>query len=72
MRKSYKLSGEICGNCAAKIENKIGKLDGVDSVRVNVMTLKFTLEAADDLFEGLLEESLKIFKAVEPDCVVHV
>ncbi len=72
MRKSYKLSGEICGNCAAKIENKIGKLDGVESVRVNVMTLKFTLEAADERFEGLLEESLKIFKAVEPDCVVHV
>ena len=72
MRKSYKLSGEICGNCAAKIENKIGKLDGVESVRVNVMTLKFTLEAADERFERLLEESLKIFKAVEPDCVVHV
>ena len=72
MRKSYKLSGEICGNCAAKIENKIGKLDGVDSVRVNVMTLKFTLEAADDRFEELLQESLRIFNAVEPDCVVHV
>ena len=72
MRKSYKLSGEICGNCAAKIENKIGKLDGVDSVRVNVMTLKFTLEAADDRFEELLQESLRIFEAVEPDCVVHV
>ena len=72
MRKSYKLSGEICGNCAAKIENKIGKLDGVESVRVNVMTLKFTLEAADDRFDELLQESLGIFKAVEPDCEVHV
>ena len=72
MRKSYKLSGEICGNCAAKIENKIGKLDGVDSARVNIMTLKFTLEAADDKFSDLLQESLRIFNAVEPDCVVHV
>ncbi|MGI6221417.1 MAG: cation transporter [Coriobacteriales bacterium] len=72
MRKSYKLTGEICGNCAAKIEDRINKLDGVNSARVNFMTLKFTLDADDARFDDLVQESVKIFDAVEPDCEVHV
>ena len=72
MRKVYKLEGEICGNCAAKIEDRISKLDGVSNARVNFMTLKFTLEADEERFGSVLDESLKIFEAVEPDCTVLV
>ena len=72
MRKVYRLEGEICGNCAAKIEDRISKLDGVNSARVNFMALKFTLDAADERFDSLLDESISIFKKVEPDCTVLV
>ena len=70
MRKVIKLDGDICANCAAKIEDKISKLDGVNSVSVNALTYKFTLDASDDKFEDALKRSIKIFDDIEPDCEV--
>ena len=70
MKKTYKLEGEICGNCAAKIQDRISKLPGVNEAKVNFLTLKFTLDAADDQFDALLAQSIKIFADIEPDCEV--
>ena len=72
MRKSFKLSGELCGNCAAKIQDRIGKLDGVNDAKVNFMLLKFTLDADDERFDDLVAESVRIFNKIEPDCEVRV
>ena len=72
MKRAYKLSGEICANCAAKIQDKISKIDGVNDVSVNAMTLKFRLDADDDKYQDILDQSVKIFDAIEPDCEVHV
>ena len=71
MRKVYKLSGDLCGNCAAKIQDKISHLDGVNDAKVNFMLLKFTLDADDTRFDELLAESIRIFDKVEPGCEVH-
>lgn len=70
MKRSMKLEGDLCGNCAAKIQDRIAKLDGVDKASVNFMTMRFTLEADDDKFKDLVEESKKIFNIVEPTCTV--
>ena len=70
MRKAFKLDGEICANCAEKIKVAVEKLEGVNSASVNAMTLKFTLDAEDENFDGILEKSLKIFADIEPDCEV--
>jgi copper chaperone CopZ len=72
MKRAYKLSGEICANCASKIQDKISKIDGVNDASVNAMTLKFRLDADDDKFQDILAQSVKIFDAIEPDCEVHV
>ena len=72
MRKSYKLDGEICANCAGKIQAAIEKIPEVNSVSVNAMTLRFTLDAQDDAFADVLTKSVKIFADVEPDCEVLV
>lgn len=72
MRKVYKLDGDICANCAGKIQAAIEKLDGVEKVSVNAMTLKFTLQAQDDSFQDVLDKSLKLFNDIEPDCEVLV
>lgn len=72
MRKVIKLDGEICANCAGKIQAAIEKLPGVNRVSVNAMTLKFTLDADDAVFEDTLNKSLKIFSDIEPDCEVLV
>lgn len=72
MRKVIKLDGEICAHCAGKIQKRIEELDGVNSVSVNAMTYKFTLDAEDGVFDDVLAKSLKIFDDVEPDCEVLV
>ena len=50
MRKSFKLDEIDCANCALKLEDAIKKVDGVDDAKVNFMTQKLTLAAADDRF----------------------
>ena len=72
MRKVYKLDGEICANCAGKIQAAAEKLDGVNKVSVNAMTYKFTLDATDETFDENLQKILKIFSDIEPDCEVLV
>ena len=70
MRKTYKLEDLCCANCAAKIQDGIAKIDGMQKASVNFLTQKFTLVAEDDKVEAALEESLRIFKKIEPDCTV--
>ena len=72
MKKVIKLGGELCANCATKIQDKIGKLSGVNKVSVNALTLKFTLDAEDERFDEILAESVRIFNKIEPDCEVLV
>lgn len=72
MNKTIKLDGEMCANCAAKIEDRINKMDGVNNARVNAMTMRFTLDAQDEKFDDILASSLKVFNDVEPDCEVLV
>jgi copper chaperone CopZ len=72
MKKTYQLEDLDCANCAAKMERKIGKLDGVDSVEISFMAQKMTLEAPDDIFGSVLGEAVKLIAKVEPDCKVIV
>lgn len=72
MRKVYRFEDLCCANCATKIQDSCAKVNGVEKVSVNFLTQKFTLEASDDVFEPALAECLKVFKKIEPDCVVHV
>ena len=38
MKKTYRIEGLDCANCAAKIEGMISKLDGVNSCTINFIT----------------------------------
>ena len=70
MKRMYKLEGHLCGNCAAKIQDKISKIDGVNKASVNFMTMKYTLDADDGKHAEILEQSKKIFDAIEPSCTI--
>ncbi|RAR38518.1 cation transporter [Paenibacillus sp. MDMC362] len=67
MKKTYKLRNLDCANCAAKIENGIRKLTDVTEVKVNFMGQRMILEAPEDKFNAVLEESKRIIKKLEPD-----
>ena len=70
MKKVFKLQDLDCANCAAKMEKAISKIDGVQSVRVNFMTQKMTLEADDARFESIIDEAARQIKKIEPDCMI--
>ena len=70
MKKTYKLQDLDCANCAAKMEDAIGRLDGVSSARVNFMTQKLTIEAEPSNLDSVLDEAQAICAKYEPDCVI--
>ena len=70
MKKTFKLEDLDCANCAAKMERKISKLKGVDSVEISFMAQKMTLDADDEIFDEVVDEAVKLIAKVEPDCKV--
>lgn len=67
MKKVFKLEGLDCAHCAAKIEEKVSKLEGVKSVVINFMTTKMTLESVDENIADIVEKVKKLINEVEPD-----
>ena len=72
MKKHFKLRDLDCANCAAKMEEAIKKLDGVNDAAVSFMTQKLTLDADDARFDEILQQAVKICKMVAPDCTIMV
>ena len=70
MRKVFKLQDLECANCAAKMEDAIKKIDGVNSVEVNFLSQKMVLDAPDDRFDAVLAEAKALIKKIEPDVTV--
>ena len=68
MKKIFKLEDLDCDNCAAKMENAIQQIDGVENASVSFMQQKLMLEAAEDQFERVLEEAVRVCRKIEPDC----
>ena len=67
MKKVFRLEGLDCAHCAAKIEEKVSKLEGVKSVVINFMTTKMTLESVDENIADVVEKVKKLINEVEPD-----
>lgn len=67
MKKTYILDGLCCANCAAKIENGINKLDGIDKAAISFLTSKLVIETAEEPSAALIKEIKKVIKKVEPD-----
>ena len=67
MKKVFKLEGLNCAHCAAKIEEKVSKLEGVKSVAINFMTTKMTLESIDENIGEVVEKVKKLINEIEPD-----
>ena len=70
MKKTFKVQDLDCANCAAKMERAIAKIDGVTSANMSFMSQRLTIDAADDRFDAIMQEVVKICKKVEPDCKI--
>ena len=66
MKKAFKIEVD-CANCALKVEDAIRAVDGVNDVKVNFLTQRMNLDAADDRFDAVLKAAEKAGKKVEKD-----
>ncbi len=72
MKKTFKLDGLDCANCAAKMENAIRKIDGVRGASVSFLTQKLTIEAEEERMDEILRSAVSLCRKIEPDCTIRV
>ena len=72
MKKKFKMQDLDCAHCAAKMEEAIKKIDGVNDAAISFMAQKLTVDAEDDKFDSFMEEVVKTCRKVEPDCTILI
>ena len=70
MKKTYKLIDLDCANCAAKMEDAINRIDGVEKATISFMTQKLTLTADENRLDSILDEAQRVCTKIERDCVI--
>lgn len=70
MKKKFKMQDLDCANCAAKMEEAIKKIDGVEDATVSFMMQKLTIEAEEARMDEIMEQVVAVCKKVEPDCKI--
>ena len=70
MKKRYKMVDLDCANCAAKMEDAIRKIDGVNDVSVSFLSQKLTIDADESRLDDIMSQVVKVCKRVEPDCTI--
>lgn len=68
MTRNFVLSEIDCANCAAKVEQKIKKIKGVQDATVVFLTKKVTITADEADFDRIIAEANVVIKKVEPAC----
>ena len=72
MKKTYKIEVD-CANCARKMEEAAGKVDGVAEATVSFMTQKMNVEFEEGAdVKAVMASVVKACKKVESDCEIHL
>ena len=72
MKKIIKLEGLCCANCAAKIEEEVKRLTGVESASLSFMTQRLTIEVEAEQADEIMEEARKTAYKIEPEAEFKV
>ena len=67
MKKIVILEGLCCANCAAKIEEEVKKLNGVESASLSFMTQRLTMEVSEEKVDEIMEAARKTAYKIEPE-----
>lgn len=70
MKKTYKLEDLDCANCAAKMENAIKNIPGVNDCSISFMAQRMTIDADDKSFDSIMKKAVKACRKIEPDCTI--
>ena len=71
MKVRFKIEGLDCANCALELEEKIGKIEGINNANINFITQKMELEYNEELKEEILSNVKKVIKKEEPDVTIE-
>ena len=72
MKKIYKVEVD-CANCAAKMEQAIKKVSGINNATLNFMTQKLILDFEDGQnIDSVMQEVYKLCKGIESDFVINL
>lgn len=72
IKKTYTLQNLGCAACAAKMEKKIGALDGVQACTVNFMTSRLIIEGEEAQLPRIAQEAGRIVRRIEPQASVKL
>ncbi len=72
MKCIYQMENLDCANCAAKMEDAIRKIEGVEYVSISFIAQRITLEAADEVFESVLKKAAQAVRRVDGDCRILI
>lgn len=70
MKRVFELEDLDCAVCAAKMQDAIGKIDGVTAVTVSYISQQMTLEYDESKEKAIFKAIVKAVRKVEPDCVI--
>ncbi|MBQ6686817.1 MAG: heavy-metal-associated domain-containing protein [Firmicutes bacterium] len=70
MKKVFKMQDLDCAHCAAKMEDGINKLDGVNKATISFMTQKLTIDLDETRLDEIMKEAVKVVKNVDPECEI--
>ena len=65
MKKKFAIEGIDCANCAAKMEDAINKIEGINCDTIHFFAEKITIDADDANFDALVDEAEKACNKVE-------
>ena len=72
MKKIYKVEVD-CANCAAKMEQAIKKVSGINNATLTFMTQKLILDFEDGQnIDSVMQEVYKLCKKIESDFVINL
>ena len=71
MKVRFKIEGLDCANCALELEEKIGKIEGINNANINFITQKMELEYNEELKEEILSNVKKVIKKEETDVTIE-
>lgn len=70
-KTTFQLTGITCANCAQKIEDSIGTLDGVHSAKLSFATQKLDIQYDSELpMQALEDKVMKTVSGIEPGAEV--
>lgn len=67
MIRKYNIENVDCANCAAKMEEGIKKIDGVNDARVNFLTQKLVIDTEREDIDAVMDCVLKICRRIDSE-----